>query len=1325
MPHSNAFSLGLVGTVLCLSFLGIAQQPEQIPQLVDQTPQGLGYGKVIWSVDEKWIATSDQRGGGVQIYDVGSGHLFRNIAVASGWSAEMHALPADRIAISSGSNGGSIDVYDVTSGTRVFTATNSEGCSIYKIRNEEIIGTCTTSNKSMLHPYVFTQRVWSVTTGAQLREETIDYRNFTEPLQDGTWIAETKMKMPSAGKQILSSFSHLNNNSKAVYSLFHFTITDTANGQVLMEGSGSVLAISQKGNSAVATIDDGVFLIQVPSGKRIQRLGAGPMNPVDRYSAATTVVGGTQYLVSGLTRAELIDAATGEVKTKIEDLPVGAGVVSPSGNTVAYEQGGAVLLVNIPDVTQRKLIGSQSAQMISASAAAKVYQSAQSASVSTNQKEQKKQMKEEGKQAEKEERDFEKTLPKFNARKRAQMEEDRQLDAERKELNSSRDKENSPAMQSYAAETWKAYMKFGAPGIMAPEVDFLDSGRVMAVLAADLSWNTWDVATGNRLPFKTKPPDAAALQQIASESGSAQRRTSEVYEHFRDELATIFPGNTNTVKKLPPPTASNDVACRSQSGAFLVDFKLELDPKKWRNGKHDVGSAILRSASGATVDLLANGIDLSALADNPESYEASAIREKPRCALSDDGRYLVLEQLRPDSAQHKHRSMSDKVREQVEGKQSSDSLVLYETKSGKQVCELEGSRDVDTLAGDVLFSKNNRYMAAGSAKEDPLHPGQQTPHDVRLWETQSCKQLFDNHGYLGDVIGFSTDDTRLYVGTSSKEFESRSDYGVQALDVQSGKSLLTIPDAASNINLINTTPNGRILFGPDRDNALGFWDSTSGERLASMRALQEGEWLITTPSGYFDGSPRGWTQIAWRLPGQGLTTQAGEIFFNEFYRPGLLSELLQGRLPSPPRTIQQVDRRQPLVRVSASESKVADHVVKIVVSVEEAPPDDRQKEPSGVRDVRLFRNGTLVKVWRGDAKLQGGKATFETTVPIASGETRFVAYAFNRDNVKSADATVTVESTASRRTGTAYILSVGVNQYANPEFDLKFAVPDAETLGDRFGESQKQLATYQNLIRVNLLDAEATKANILLALSLLSGKHQGAFPLSVPKNLSELKPVQPEDAVIVYFAGHGIAWGDRFYLVPHDMDYTGPRIDVVSSIQRVLASCISDQDLEEAFEPMQSGHSLLIIDACNSGKALDSEEQRRGPMNNRGLAQLAYEKGIYVLTAAQGYQAALESSRLGHGYLTYALAEEGLKTGAADQSPADGKITAAEWFEYASRRVPELQMEAMRQAAENGRQLTFEVASDGKSSDAGRLQTPRFYYRRELTGDEIVVAIYK
>src|SRR6266542_2079306 len=57
-----------------------------------------------------------------------------------------------------------------------------------------------------------------------------------------------------------------------------------------------------------------------------------------------------------------------------------------------------------------------------------------------------------------------------------------------------------------------------------------------------------------------------------------------------------------------------------------------------------------------------------------------------------------------------------------------------------------------------------------------------------------------------------------------------------------------------------------------------------------------------------------------------------------------------------------------------------------------------------------------------------------------------------------------------------------------------------------------------------------------------------------------------------------------------------------------------------------------------------------------------YEKGMYILTAAQSYQAAQEASQLGHGLLTYALVEEGLKQAAADSDPKDGEVWVREWL---------------------------------------------------------------
>jgi uncharacterized caspase-like protein len=148
----------------------------------------------------------------------------------------------------------------------------------------------------------------------------------------------------------------------------------------------------------------------------------------------------------------------------------------------------------------------------------------------------------------------------------------------------------------------------------------------------------------------------------------------------------------------------------------------------------------------------------------------------------------------------------------------------------------------------------------------------------------------------------------------------------------------------------------------------------------------------------------------------------------------------------------------------------------------------------------------------------------------------------------------------------------------------------------------------------------------------------------------------------------------------------------------------------------------MVIDACNSGQALEAEEKRRGPMNSKGLAQLAYEKGMYILTAAQSYQAALEAAQLGHGYLTYALIEEGLKTAAADTEPKDGVVALREWLDYATERVPRMQEEKLRAARGLKLEIAFVEGEEKRPDDKRSLQRPRVFYRREPEAQPLIVA---
>jgi WD40 repeat protein len=644
---------------------------------------------------------------------------------------------------------------------------------------------------------------------------------------------------------------------------------------------------------------------------------------------------------------------------------------------------------------------------------------------------------------------------------------------------------------------------------------------------------------------------------------------------------------------------------------------------------------------------------------------------------------------------------------------------LYDGPSDKRLRELDGGKAPDMgMVPAAGFSFDSKLIAmTGFEKKG---------RSVLIYETETGREVNtlqindDEQSGAVTTLCLSADEHLLAAGYGNK---------IDIFEVASGKTVRTLPHAGRIVSL-SFSPDGRFLVALGENNDKYIWDAASGDLLATLVNLsgalnsRGSDWLVVTPDGLFDGSPAAWKQILWRFGGNTFDVMPAETFFNEFYYPGLLGEIIAGKRPRAPKNISQLDRRQPELKFSQPGGSTSERNLTVKIEVAEKPADKDHQAGSGARDVRLFRNGSLVKVWRGDV-LKGQTATnLETKLTVVAGENRLTAYAFNRDNVKSKDAELTVTgATTLKHPGTAYILAIGVNAYSNAQYNLKYAVADATAFGAEVQKAQQQLANYQNIEVVPLLNEQATKANIIRALRRLAGTEEASTGDALPA-LEKLKATQPEDAVLIYFAGHGTAQGQRFYLLPHDLGYQGERTALdAAGMQMILEHGISDEELERAVEGIDADKFLMVIDACNSGQALEAEERRRGPMNSKGLAQLAYEKGMYILTAAQSYQAAQEATQLGHGFLTYALVEEGLKQDAADSDPKDGEVSVREWFDYASRRVPNMQLEKMKQSRDLGLNLSF-VASEERVPDSERrlTQTPRVFYRRESEARPLIVA---
>jgi WD40 repeat protein/uncharacterized caspase-like protein len=650
------------------------------------------------------------------------------------------------------------------------------------------------------------------------------------------------------------------------------------------------------------------------------------------------------------------------------------------------------------------------------------------------------------------------------------------------------------------------------------------------------------------------------------------------------------------------------------------------------------------------------------------------------------------------------------------------------------------SVDGRTLATGGFASKANIDLAAmmsgamsgqkprkGAKQPDPADMMKdfkvETTGEVKLWDVASGREIgaLKSHGRGVTKVAFSRDGKFLA--------SAASDNTIKIWDVENRREIRTLSGHTSAVESIDFTPDGRLLASASDDGSTFLWDTRSGEHLLTLISLDDGsEWMAVTPQGLFDGTPVSWNQILWRYNQETFNVAPIEWFFNEFYYPGLLADIFAGKRPRVALDVSKKDRRQPVVKLSligppAADSGIASRTIKVKIDVADAPADKDNPKGTGAQDLRLFRNGSLVKVWHGDVLKGQATATLEEEITVTAGPNRLVAYAFNRDNVKSKDAPLVFAGAESlKRKGTAYIIAVGVNEYANPQYNLKYAVADARSFGDEMRRKQTQIGGFERVEVVELLDANATKENILSVIKRLAGEPGPPTLKAGPGD--GLKRVEPEDTVIIYYAGHGTAQAQRFYLIPHDLGYTGDRTKLTEAgLKTMLSHSISDIELEAAVEGLDAGHLLLIIDACNSGQALEAEEKRRGPMNSKGLAQLAYEKGMYILTAAQSFQAALEAAQLGHGYLTYALVEEGLKTPVADAEPKDGVLIAREWLNFATDRVPRMQEEKMAQGRGLGIQIAFtEGEADVTDPQQRTVQRPRVFYRRELEANPLVIS---
>jgi tetratricopeptide (TPR) repeat protein len=213
-----------------------------------------------------------------------------------------------------------------------------------------------------------------------------------------------------------------------------------------------------------------------------------------------------------------------------------------------------------------------------------------------------------------------------------------------------------------------------------------------------------------------------------------------------------------------------------------------------------------------------------------------------------------------------------------------------------------------------------------------------------------------------------------------------------------------------------------------------------------------------------------------------------------------------------------------------------------------------------------------------------------------------------------------------------YALIVGVAQYQNlsPDKQLQFPESDAE-------------AMYRVLINKEGGSFPAENVKFL--------KGSQATLANIKRELEVWLPsvAQPQDRVVVYFAGHGFVKDGKGYLAPWDVN--PDKLDVTGYPMSAVGDILANK--------VKASWKVLLTDACHSGK-INSETT-----NDALEAQFsALPTSFLTLTATTEREQSFEDPNLatGFGFFTYFLVQA--FRGYADNDPCDGQITADELIEY-------------------------------------------------------------
>ncbi|MBI3467792.1 MAG: caspase family protein [Planctomycetes bacterium] len=403
----------------------------------------------------------------------------------------------------------------------------------------------------------------------------------------------------------------------------------------------------------------------------------------------------------------------------------------------------------------------------------------------------------------------------------------------------------------------------------------------------------------------------------------------------------------------------------------------------------------------------------------------------------------------------------------------------------------------------------------------------------------------------------------------------------------------------------------RVASLADGTGATVLVDLSTGAEVVRVLRPGKSDWVAVTPEGLFDGTEKARQLVAYRV-GDSSELVPVDRFFQDFYRPGLLSAVVGGRRPMPEADFARA--APPRVRIVSPKEGGIVESPRVTLEIEAT---DRG---GGIQGPWLRHNGARVASATESQRLDKALRR-QFSVQLVEGENRLEAWSATSDGSWESEPAAIV---------------------------LRY-----EKLFQRRGG-----ALYRQVSVHPLPDEKATRSAIQQSLEKIA------------------KESQPQDTLVVFLAGHGTMVGQRYYFIPHEfrrqegktleedvrrqalpVDELGDQLSMVPALKRVVV-----------FDTCQSGGAIGLSRTARDAFAF------RGAIERLSRSQGVFTIGATAAGDEAQEVTELKHGVLTYALLAglRAVDEGPLQGQGIRPSNPDQVADVLDWFSFASGQVPRL-----------------------------------------------------